>query len=49
MAKKEYLRISEDFYSLQGEGRTMGIPAVFVRLQACNILCKGEFMDISHT
>ena len=44
MAKKEYLRISEDFYSLQGEGRTMGIPAVFVRLQACNILCKGEWV-----
>ena len=38
------LRISEQFYSIQGEGRTMGIPAVFVRLQACNILCKGEWV-----
>lgn len=38
------LRISEQFYSIQGEGRTMGIPAVFVRLQACNILCKGEWI-----
>jgi organic radical activating enzyme len=37
------LRISEQFYSIQGEGRTMGVPAVFVRLQACNILCKGEW------
>ena len=44
MAKKEYLRISEDFYSLQGEGRTMGVPSVFIRLQACNILCKGEWI-----
>lgn len=37
------LRISEQFYSIQGEGRTMGVPAVFIRLQACNILCKGEW------
>lgn len=38
------LRISEYFYSIQGEGRTMGVPSVFVRLQACNILCKGEWV-----
>jgi len=42
--KQPVLRISEQFYSIQGEGRTMGIPAVFVRLQACNILCKGEWI-----
>lgn len=36
------LVISEKFYSLQGEGRTMGIPAVFIRLAGCNILCKGK-------
>ena len=35
------IRISEHFYSLQGEGQTMGIPAVFIRLQACNIMCGG--------
>ena len=35
------IRISEHFYSLQGEGKTMGIPAVFIRLQACNIMCGG--------
>lgn len=35
------IRISEDFYSLQGEGKTMGVPAVFIRLQACNIMCGG--------
>jgi len=39
----EKIKISEQFYSIQGEGRTMGVPAVFVRLQACNILCKGEW------
>jgi len=35
------IRISEHFYSLQGEGATMGVPAVFIRLQACNIMCGG--------
>lgn len=35
------IRISEHFYSLQGEGKTMGVPAVFIRLQACNIMCGG--------
>jgi len=44
MDKKRGLKISEQFYSIQGEGRTMGVPAVFVRLQACNILCKGEWV-----
>jgi len=44
MVKEPVLRISEQFYSLQGEGKTMGVPSVFVRLQACNILCKGEWV-----
>lgn len=35
------IRVSEHFYSLQGEGATMGVPAVFIRLQACNLLCGG--------
>ena len=35
------LAISEVFYSIQGEGQTMGIPSVFLRLSGCNILCKG--------
>ncbi len=31
------------FYSLQGEGRSTGCPAVFLRLQHCNLLCgSGE-------
>ena len=36
------LILSEKFYSTQGEGVTMGIPAVFLRLAGCNILCKGD-------
>lgn len=38
----KYLDVSECFYSIQGEGQTMGIPAIFVRLKRCNILCKSE-------
>ncbi|QDP64649.1 MAG: putative 7-carboxy-7-deazaguanine synthase [Prokaryotic dsDNA virus sp.] len=37
------LRVSEWFYSIQGEGKTMGIPSLFIRLQACNIVCDGEW------
>lgn len=33
------LRISEIFYSLQGETRTVGIPTVFVRLTGCPLRC----------
>lgn len=34
--------ISEIFYSIQGEGKTMGIPSIFVRLGGCNLLCGGK-------
>ncbi|MGD0338741.1 MAG: 7-carboxy-7-deazaguanine synthase QueE [Bacteroidota bacterium] len=33
------LNISEQFYSIQGEGKTAGTPAVFLRLSGCNLLC----------
>ena len=36
------LTISEKFYSIQGEGQTMGTPAIFVRLAGCNLLCKSS-------
>jgi 7-carboxy-7-deazaguanine synthase len=32
-------RIAEAFYSIQGEGATAGVPAVFVRLQGCSVGC----------
>lgn len=35
----ERLRISEIFYSLQGEARTVGCPTVFVRLTGCPLRC----------
>ena len=42
-SKKQTLTVSECFYSIQGEGQTMGIPAVFLRLAKCNLLCKSNF------
>ncbi|SDJ69187.1 7-carboxy-7-deazaguanine synthase QueE [Microbulbifer yueqingensis] len=36
---KESLRISEIFYSLQGEARDSGLPSVFVRLTGCPLRC----------
>jgi 7-carboxy-7-deazaguanine synthase len=35
------LAVSEVFYSIQGEGKTTGIPSVFVRLAGCNLMCGG--------
>ena len=32
-------RVAEVFYSIQGEGVTAGLPAVFVRLQGCTVGC----------
>jgi len=34
------MRICEIFHSIQGEGVTMGIPTIFVRLTGCNLDCK---------
>ena len=33
------LRITEVFYSLQGESNTVGIPTVFIRLTGCPLRC----------
>ncbi|KJS08682.1 MAG: 7-carboxy-7-deazaguanine synthase [Gammaproteobacteria bacterium BRH_c0] len=36
---KDSLRITEIFYSLQGETSTVGLPTVFVRLTGCPLRC----------
>jgi 7-carboxy-7-deazaguanine synthase len=37
--KTDKLLISSDFYSIQGEGKSSGIPSYFVRLGVCNLSC----------
>ena len=40
------MRVNEIFYSVQGEGRYTGTPAVFLRLSGCNQKC--DFCDTNH-
>jgi len=50
------LKITEIFYSLQGEARNVGLPTVFIRLTGCPLRCEycdtayaftgGEWMEI---
>jgi organic radical activating enzyme len=35
------LKIAELFYSIQGEGRYMGVPSIFLRTFGCNFRCAG--------
>lgn len=42
MEKQLTLKVSEHFYSIQGEGQTMGFPSYFLRLTACNMVCGGK-------
>lgn len=45
------IKIAELFYSIQGEGRYMGVPSVFLRTFGCNFKCAGFGMprgEMSH-
>lgn len=35
------IKVAELFYSIQGEGRYMGVPSVFLRTFGCNFQCAG--------
>ena len=38
--KKDTIKVSEYFYSIQGEGKHIGTPALFIELKNCNTECK---------
>lgn len=45
------IKVAELFYSIQGEGRFMGVPSVFLRTFGCNFKCAGFGMprgELSH-
>ena len=43
------IKIAELFYSIQGEGRYMGVPSVFLRTFGCNFKCQGFGMPRGET
>lgn len=42
----DHLTISEDFYTIQGEGFSTGVPAYFVRLKDCNLTCGASLQKV---
>ncbi|VAW91776.1 7-carboxy-7-deazaguanine synthase [hydrothermal vent metagenome] len=40
VSKDKRLKITEIFYSLQGESNTVGIPTIFIRLTGCPLRCQ---------
>ena len=46
MLKEKSLRISEIFFSIQGETSKMGLPTVFIRLTGCPLRC--QYCDTSY-
>jgi len=40
------MKINEIFYSIQGEGKWMGLPNIFIRTTGCNLRCS--FCDTTY-
>ena len=45
LVENKKLRYSEAFYSVQGEGRFVGVPSVFLRTFGCNFRCMNFGTD----
>ncbi len=45
----EKIKLAELFYSIQGEGRFMGVPSVFMRTFGCNFKCAGFGMPLGES
>ena len=43
------IKVAELFYSIQGEGRYMGVPSIFLRTFGCNFKCAGFGMPKGET
>jgi 7-carboxy-7-deazaguanine synthase len=46
------MKISEIFYSIQGEGKRLGVPSFFIRTNICNLRCmftSTNLCDTSYT
>lgn len=39
------IKIAEIFYTLQGEGKYVGVPTIFIRTFGCNFQCRGFGMN----
>ena len=39
-SEKDHIQVSETFYSIQGEGKYIGTPSVFLRTQGCVLNCE---------
>lgn len=39
------MKINEIFYSIEGEGKRVGQPCIFIRRSGCNICCKYDGKD----
>jgi len=46
---KKKININEAFYTLQGEGKYLGTPSMFIRTNGCNMRCQWKNLDGSFT
>lgn len=47
--KQSKIKVSEIFFSIQGEGRYQGVPSIFLRTFGCNFRCRNFNRDKTDT